>query len=235
MSLVMERTFEAYYKGDTKAMKRLVSGLGDLVAPPHVVPGVQVAYELWANKSSFTGGPIVPPNLEKLPGELQFTAYTSELSKWMAVGTGVSAAKIDHAIAGSLALSAGPCWTSRTSSCRRSDVPARAGMPTLGLPTTPRPEQRDVDRIFVRRFTVDPARSSESKKEFWKEMSTTNGEMAIKAAGCKEFYDQAQFDEAAQTLKRMKEHERVYALVEGHGNATDKREHPMNWAKSVLW
>ena len=65
-------------------------------------------------------------------------------------------------------------------------------------------------------------------------MSTTNGEMAIKAAGYKEFYDRAQFDEAAQTLKRMKEHERVYALVEGHGNATDKREHPMNRAKSVL-
>lgn len=235
MSLVMERTFEAYYKGDTKAMKRLVSGLGDLVAPPHVVPGVQVAYELWANKSSFTGGPIVPPNLEKLPGELQFTAYTSELSKWMAVGTGVSAAKIDHAIAG-ITGSLGRSLLDKSNVIMPpvGMFLQERGMPTLGLPTTPRPEQRDVDRIFVRRFTVDPARSSESKKEFWKEMSTTNGEMAIKAAGYKEFYDRAQFDEAAQTLKRMKEHERVYALVEGHGNATDKREHPMNRAKSVL-
>lgn len=235
MSLVMERTFEAMWKGDKKAAERMMSGLADLVTPPHVVPGVQIAYELWANKSKFTGAPIVPQQLEKLPPELQFTAYTSEFSKWMAINTGLSAAKIDHAIAG-VTGSLGKSLLD-TSNAVMPPVGAflkERGLPTLNISDRPRPELRQSDTIFIRRFTVDPARSSQSKKDFWKEMSTTNGEMAVKAGGYKEFYDRGQFDEAGETLKRMKEHERVYALLEGHGTTYDKRMHPMNRARDVL-
>ena len=47
---------------------------------PTDVPAFKVPVEMWANKSTYTGGPIVPEHLqEKLP-EFRYTATTSPIS-----------------------------------------------------------------------------------------------------------------------------------------------------------
>lgn len=234
-SLVVERAFEAYYLRDGKAMSRLGDGLARLVVPTHVVPGVQLSYELWANKSGFTGAPIVPAHLEKLPGELQFTAYTSEFSKWIATHTGVSAAKIDHAIAG-ITGSLGRSLLDKSNQImpKIGQGLEAAGLPKFGISSRNRPELRQSEMIFIRRFTVDPARSSQAKKDFWEQMSESSGKYALNAKGYQEFYDRGQFVEADEMLKRMTENERAYALLEGHGSASEKRNHPMTRARQVL-
>lgn len=51
---------------------------------PEVVPSMAMpVYEAWANKSMFTGGPLVPASAEPLLPAYQQTAYTSELAKSM--------------------------------------------------------------------------------------------------------------------------------------------------------
>ena len=234
-SLAAERAFEAYYKKDTKAFERLRSGIFDLVMPPHAVPAVQVAYEWWANKSAFTGAPIVPQHLENVSPELQFTAYTSEFSKWLAQGVGVSAAKLDYAIA-SVTGSVGRNLLDLSNQALPATAQAlgNAGLPQLGLSATPRQELSQRDMPFVRRFTIDPARSSQSKKEFWEAMSQSNGEMSGLAKSYKEFTDSQQYSEAAALLRKAPENDRIFALLQYHGSPADKAEHPMTRANSVL-
>ena len=234
-SLVAERGFERMYHKDPAAIERMITGLFDIMLPPHTIPGLQIPYELWANKSAFTGAPIVPKHLEGLSGEMQFNKYTSEFSKWLAQGVGVSAAKLDYAIAGitgslgrSLLDLSNPTLPAAGKALRDS------GLPQMGLPTTPRPEMAQRDMIFVRRFTVDPARSSQSKREFWEAMSQTNGQMTGKAKSYKEFMDSQQYSEASELLRKAPENERAFALLQYHGTTSDKASHPMTRANAVL-
>ena len=220
-SNIVERSFERAYHDDEKAMDRLVSGLFELVTPPHTVPGVQVAYELWANKSTFSGMPIVPDRLQGLDPEMQFTEYTSEFSKKLAQWTGISAAKLDHAIMG---LGGGLGRTGLALTDQAFNLTGYAN----------RPEMRMEEAPFVRRFTTDPVRSSQSKQEFWKQMGQTDGELSRVATSYKELWDRGQYLEASNLLEKRSENQKVYALLEGHGRAADKRLHPMNRAKDIL-
>lgn len=232
MGLAMERSFEAYYRGDEKAMERLRTGLYGLFVPPHGAPGVQLAYELATGTKmdmgesvvsaglksiagKDTGQAIVPEYLKKLPPEMQFMVQTTEFSKWMAQQTGLSAAKIDHvlsSVGGPLAMTA-----------------ARAPEQMFG-----EKETRREDALFVKRFAVDPARSSQSKREFWSLMGYTNADFTQAANGYKERLDRGQTLEAQEFIKRLTPNERAYAVLENVGTADERRQHPMNRAKDII-
>ena len=222
-SNIMERAFERAYHGDEAAMERMRTSLFDLVVPPHTVPGVQTAYELWANKSAFSGMPIVPDRLLGLDPEMQFTEYTSEFSKKLAQWTGIPAAKLDHAIMG---VTGGLGRTGLSLSDQAFSA--------LGASKTPRPEMRMEEAPFLRRFTLDPARSSQSKQNFWRQMGMTDGELARVANSYKELWDRGQRLEAQTLLDNRSEEQKVYALLEGHATANEKRMHPMNRARDVI-
>jgi len=61
-----------------------------------------VPMEQWANRSLFTGRPIVSEGLEGLDPELQYTAGTSLAAREAGNALGASPARIDHAIRGLL-------------------------------------------------------------------------------------------------------------------------------------
>ena len=82
-------------------------GLGKSIkesALPNVVPTAMVGtMEWWANKSLFTGRPVVPQHLENLPAQHQALPWTSEFSKGMSklfaeADIEVSPIKLDQAI-----------------------------------------------------------------------------------------------------------------------------------------
>lgn len=234
-SNIAERAIEYGVGGDEAALDRMRRGLFAVLIPPHTVPGVQTGYELWANKSAFSGAPIVNDMLLAYEPEMQFTSYTSEFSKTMAQWTGVSAAKLDHAIMGitgglgRIALDA----SNQTFPAIGQGLDA-AGLPTMGFSTTPRTAIRQNDIPFIKRFTTDPARSSLSRREFYQQMARTDGEMSMVANSYKERWDRGEYLEATQLLSRRSEQQRAYALLEGHGSAAEKRLHPMNRARDIL-
>lgn len=87
----------------TKFRKQLGDAALNSISPPGAVPQlVKPAIELWANKSFFTGNPIVGKGLEHLAKEQQFTAATSELAKTLTYYLPLSPVQIDHLARGML-------------------------------------------------------------------------------------------------------------------------------------
>lgn len=64
-----------------QALKNFGNTLSQTFTPGVVPTFAQPVLEQWANKSLFTGGPIVPADTEKLLPEYQYTPYTTELAK----------------------------------------------------------------------------------------------------------------------------------------------------------
>ena len=64
------------------------------ITPAAVAPAV----ELWANKSFFTGRAIESPSMKNMPAAERYGPYTSSLSKGVGEATGLSPAKMDHAL-----------------------------------------------------------------------------------------------------------------------------------------
>ncbi|MBX9905503.1 MAG: hypothetical protein K2Y31_14210 [Burkholderiales bacterium] len=80
--------------------KRLKSVVTDAFSLRAVPTAALVPMEMWANRSMFTGRPIVSEGLERLDPELQYTAGTSLAAREAGEALGVSPARIDHAIRG---------------------------------------------------------------------------------------------------------------------------------------
>ena len=224
-SLIAERLYERVILDDPTALDRLAKGLFETILPPTAIPFTNLIAEQWANKKTFTGGPIVPGRLAKMPNELQYTAYTSESIKAFADLVGVSPMRMEHAIHGigggfSKLITTGLDAGMNASGVTNSDVPPS--------------EMRQVDAPVVRRFTADPARSSESKKEFWKQTGYGNGEFTAAAAGYKEYADRFNSTPARDFLKRLTPDERAWALIQHHGNASMKRRHPLTHARDMI-
>jgi len=85
---------------DPEAMKNLARQIKD-GALPNIIPTVLLPLVEWqANYSFFRDGKLVGYREEKLPDELQFKDSTSELSKAIGKGVGLSPIKIDNTVRG---------------------------------------------------------------------------------------------------------------------------------------
>lgn len=80
--------------------KRLSSIVDDVMLPRVIPTALLVPHELAANRSQFTGRPIVPESKQRLAPELQSTAGTSATAQKLGELTGTAPAKIDHAVRG---------------------------------------------------------------------------------------------------------------------------------------
>jgi hypothetical protein len=238
-SLILERGIEAFVKGDEAARDRLLRGLVNLATPPTSIPGMTLALELTTNKQfgigetvttamlkQLTGQKVdsrdlVPQNMLKLPAEMQYTAQTSEISRMLAQWTGYSAIKWDHIIQG-LGGSLG-----RTALDLSKQLPS----------DRPRTEMRPEEMIFLRRFTAEPARSSQSKRQFWQLMSRYTGEFEGASSALKKLYDEGRENspEADALLESMNDNERAFALLELYEDKISvRRMHPLNRAMDII-
>jgi hypothetical protein len=78
---VPERLLENFLADNPDAAKDIEKSLLQAFIPNLVPTAVVPMAEQWANRSQFTGSPIIPSAQEKLLPEYQYTEYTTETSK----------------------------------------------------------------------------------------------------------------------------------------------------------
>lgn len=77
----IERFLDFAQSHDPDTAVRLAKSLKDALAPEIVPSMATPLFEQWANKSMFTGGPIVSSSAENLLPAYQYSPYNTELSK----------------------------------------------------------------------------------------------------------------------------------------------------------
>lgn len=215
LSNVMERGIERFY-GDEKAFERFARGAFLQLAPPTDVPLIKTAYELSANHNMFTGRQIVPDYIKSRPNELQFNAYTSEVSKKIGELTGLPPMVVDHVI------------TSFGASAARDMITATNALINPDRTATGLDEQ-----IVFRRFYRDATRGSAAKSDFWKQASTFGGSMHQAGVGFKHHLDSGNLQEANRFLEGLSDTDKPYAVLWGSFEAKYKRLHPFYHARNL--
>lgn len=76
-----ERMLEKFFTDNPKALADFEKTMGDLVTPSLVPDAILAPIEHHFNKSTFTGGPVIPHSIENLLPAYQYTEYTSETAK----------------------------------------------------------------------------------------------------------------------------------------------------------
>ena len=154
----LERAGEWINEKDPKAFDGFLNSMTQAALPSSSPTAANLAYELWANKSSFTGRDIVPKYMQRIPAQHQFEPWTTAFSKRMAkmfkkAGAEVSPIKIDHLMFG---LTAGG-----------GRAAAAIGEPLLREEGAPAPEKTMADIPGVRAFAVRKGSPGESMQRFY--------------------------------------------------------------------
>ncbi len=76
-----ERVLEKFFTDNPNAMKDFEGTIAEALTPALIPNIITAPIETWANKSFFTGAPIVPSAAEKLLPEYRYNDYTSETAK----------------------------------------------------------------------------------------------------------------------------------------------------------
>jgi hypothetical protein len=148
---LVERALDAAYKKDPAAFRGFGDSIADAALPP-LVPTLLLPWgEVWANKSSFTGRPIVSRKYEGLPNELQYGPETSGIAKRIGEMTGISPLNVDHVIRG----------MGGTVGREAAKLPDRL------LGSRNREEERWNEKPFIRSFFTNPNRSNEIVDQFY--------------------------------------------------------------------
>jgi hypothetical protein len=135
---IPERILDWIHTRDPHALDAAWDGIQNL-DPVHVPEGFSPLLEWWANKTFFTGRPIVPEGIEKLPPGEQSTSRTGEVARLVGGATNLSPAKIENTVrsgAGGLGQYGMDIANQIIRSTRR----------LAGAPPLPRPQQRAEDR-----------------------------------------------------------------------------------------
>ena len=158
-----ERILDWIKTKDASAFDGLAKSIKESSTPNFIPTGLVSTIEWWANKSMFTGRPVVPQHLENLPAKHQALPWTSEFSKGMAkmfneVGMEVSPIKLDQAIF-SVTAGAGRTVLKATDPLLRdADAPEKPEGTMADIPGL---------RAFAVRF---PTGSAESLQKFYTQL-----------------------------------------------------------------
>lgn len=184
--------------GDPRAARFALEGAFEVLAPPNVLDSIPI-FKNWAelklNRSFFTGRDIVPPNLQRLREEEQYTPRTSALAKVIGKKIGVSPIKVDYAI-GQQFGSLGRNILSMSNSFD-PDAPVAAME----------------DAVISRRFIKSAFNGSEADKRYWELASQTNGEYATAKATYENMLGGFRDKEAMAFLAGLPEGQRAYVAL----------------------
>lgn len=219
LSNIFERVFERYYHDDPTAIDKMWRGLASMFAPPMIPPIVKAPMEVWANKATYDGRPIVPTALLGLPPEQRVNSYTSSFGRWLGSELGVSPIVIDHYI------TSGFGSLGRTGLAITTQVDPNA--PSQGLE----------DMMVLRRFFRDWTRGAASQRRFYEEVSKEGGRMTGPLNFYRDLKAEKKYVAAVKYLDTLKADQRVYALwrenmkgidlVPGKGSLAATKMHPL--------
>lgn len=154
---VVERFLRWMKEDDPKAFDRL--GETVLSTLPGILPTVfEAPLELWANKSFFTGLPIVPIGEQELEPAMQYGPYTSETAKLLGEKLGWSPRKIEQFLYSTTAT-----W-GRYGLAISDAILEAAGI----TEPVPKPAKGPEDKLILRSFITAPtAGQSTSIQQFY--------------------------------------------------------------------
>lgn len=78
---IPERALDAYHTDNPRAFKNLSESLIQAFTPSYIPTFAVPVVEQFANRSTFTGNPIIPQGMEGILPEYQYTEYTTEAGK----------------------------------------------------------------------------------------------------------------------------------------------------------
>jgi hypothetical protein len=193
----VERFLDYYYDKDPDAINDFLSTFAyDTAMSAVPIPDIGKPFlEAWSNKSLFTGQPVIPNSIKKLPPEYQVTNYTSETSKLMGslirkiTGDDFSSASSPVQIDNAIRSITGPMGRAFTQAIDK--ILLESGIiedPIL-------PEKRLTEQFFFKVFAArDPDRNAEPIQDFYNEFN----KIRKRQAAVKKFQDAGQLDLARQ-------------------------------------
>lgn len=146
----VERVLDAAFEHDPMAFRELGRSVWEGFSPNLLPTFAEPILEHRMGKTFFYDSPLIPPQLENLPPELQFTKNTSSMAKFLGKAWGVSPILIDHYV----------------SSYGGGVGEYLSKAPDIFL--KPQEEAKKLsEKPLFSRFTVDPNRNSESLTKFY--------------------------------------------------------------------
>ena len=146
----VERVLDAAFEHDPMAFRELGRSVWEGFSPNLLPTFAEPILEHRMGKTFFYDSPLIPPQLENLPPELQFTKNTSSMAKFLGKAWGVSPILIDHYV----------------SSYGGGVGEYLSKAPDILL--KPQEEAKKLsEKPLFSRFTVDPNRNSESLAKFY--------------------------------------------------------------------
>jgi hypothetical protein len=172
---------------------------GYTMAPPHQIPLISIPFDLARNKN-YAGNAIIPDNLKNVDPEYQYTTYTSKLAKMIGQATHQSPILIDYWVKGLFSSNARYGLQGADAA-----IDAVQGNPTVAM--------SDADKPIVRRFNVDPNRSSNEATDFYGLAAKDDGKFSGKKATFDRIRQTGTDAEAVTYLNKLKPDERAYVVA----------------------
>lgn len=228
-----EYAYGSLAKKDPRMAEQMLQALMQAMSIPNPLvnlPGVTPALEMSANKSFYTGRPIVPEQVQnKAHPELEYTDRTSPLARHLGNLMGWSPMKVDYAMGAYFGTNG-------------RDLMSLSGMVDQDSPTAALD-----DVVFARRFIKNNERISGRVRQFWDLMGAKNGKYHDEAAAYRklvtEVVQRGQDPSRADALmKGLTDSERAYVVMhEGAKRdgkpaftADDRRMHPLTRAYDAV-
>lgn len=146
----VERVLDSAFEHDPMAFRELGRSVWEGFSPNLLPTFAEPILEHRMGKTFFYDSPLIPPQLENLPPELQFTKNTSSMAKFLGKAWGVSPILIDHYV--------------RSYGGGVGEYLSKA--PDIFL--KPQEEVKKLsEKPLFSRFTVDPNRNSELLAKFY--------------------------------------------------------------------
>lgn len=221
ISNILERGYEGLILKDPTAGERFLSDVKNTIAPPYELPAVNVPLQIAGNRDGL-GRPIIPDHLRgTVDPAQQFNAYTSQLGRLIGRTLNVSPAVVDHIITG-FGGTLGRYALQGTNAAYESATGAAR--------TAAGPE----DMFLARRFVRDINRGSTSQKEFWDQVSQSDGDLTQALGTFRQFANEANDAGALGYLNRMDPAERGYVKASFFTQDGSAKLHPLVRARESL-
>jgi hypothetical protein len=231
-SNLFEAAFARIWKNDARAAEQFTTSLWHTMIPPHEINVANLYYEWASGKDLFSGRDIVSMDLAKLPPEMQFNAYTSELGKMVGGITGMSPQGVDHFLAGILGTIGRDAQNLSDAVLPRINGAVGGVLP--GVSDEVRADKSFEDWVIASRLTRRASRGALSTREFWDKMSGSGGELIQVAEGYKSLVRAGKARDARDFIEDLPDEERAYAVLEGEFTEKEQDLHPLNRARQVM-
>lgn len=243
-SNLFEAMFDRLAKNDPTAATRFLKSIRDTVllnpemqtanVISTVYHGATGLLDSLTGKSQYAKDKSdIPQRLKGLPPEMQWDAYTSELSKLLAGTFGMSPYKTDNVIRSLFATVGKDVLTASDYVLPRLNMALGGVLP--GVMKEPRADKSMEDYWFLSRITRRSSRGAYSTYQFWQEMSQDNGSYAEAYKGYHNLLDVQKSQRDAQAmLMKLDPDKRAYAVLMEHYKEQDKDLHPMHRAEQAI-